>query len=344
MGSKVLEFEEAISSLIGAKACCVVNGTAALHLALLSCGVGEGDEVLVPSFTYVATYQAISAVGATPVHCEINPKTGTIDINDLREKITSKTKVIIPVHFIGSCDQIETIYEIAKELKLRVIEDAAHSFGGSDSRGRIGAHGDITCFSFDGIKNITCGEGGAVVSNNEQVIKFISEARLLGVENDSFFRYQNSRITKKIEVNGQGWRYHMSNIMAAIGIAQIKKIDDISRYRRKLAERYIQFLSNHERIQILEKDYLKIIPHTFGILLEGVSKEKLIDAGAKNRIELGYSYYPNHKLNYYSGGSLLPITERFYENLITLPMHLDLTADDQKRVCEFLFNFLAEYK
>ena len=170
MGTQVGEFEKELSRFFGRPAICVSTGTAALQLALQALGVGQGDEVLVQSLTYVASFQAISATGATAVCCDVDPATITLDVCDVESKITSKTKAIMPVHYAGGVGELDAIYEVAKKYNLRVIEDAAHAFGSSHKSRLVGSYGDIACFSFDGIKNITSGEGGCIVTNDTDVI------------------------------------------------------------------------------------------------------------------------------------------------------------------------------
>ena len=170
MGQEVLEFEERLTNFFGRPAICVANGTAALHLACQSIGNKSGDEVLVPSLTYVASFQAISANLVKPIPCDINSKTLLIDLNDAKKKITTNTKAIMPENYAGDGSDLDEIYKFADKHKLRVIQDSAHAFGSTFNNKLIGSFGDISCFSFDGIKNITSGEGGCVVSDDLNII------------------------------------------------------------------------------------------------------------------------------------------------------------------------------
>jgi len=172
MGENVKFFEEEIKSFLNTKmdVVCVNSGTAALHLAIAALKLKAGDEILVPSLTYVASFQAITACNLVPVACEVNPETLFLDYDDTKDKITKKTKAIMPVHHSSSSIGIKEIYELAKQNNLRIIEDAAQAFGSKNNRKLVGTRGDIICFSFDGIKNITCGEGGAVLSSDKNII------------------------------------------------------------------------------------------------------------------------------------------------------------------------------
>ena len=234
MGDEVRQFEEELSLFFGRTAVCVSTGTAALHLALQASGVGPGDEVLVQSLTYVASFQAISATGAIPTACEVSPATLCIDLNDAKKKLTSKTKAIMPVHYAGGVGNLDEIYAFAKENNLKVIEDAAHAFGTTFKGNKVGSFGNISCFSFDGIKNLTSGEGGCIVTDDQEVLSKVMDSRLLGVEKDTEKRFSSQR-SWSFNVVGQGWRYHMSNIMAAIGIEQLKNFDQVADKRIKLA-------------------------------------------------------------------------------------------------------------
>ena len=251
MGEEVQIFEERLSEFFGRPAVCVVNGTAALHLALQACGISDGDEVLVPSITYVASFQAISATGASPVACDVEENFLCLDWTDAEKRITSKTKAIMPVHYSGGVGNLDKIYELAKSHNLRVIEDAAHAFGTFYKERRVGGFGDIACFSFDGIKNITSGEGGCIVTNDKEVLNLVKDARLLGVEKDSEKRYEGKR-SWNFNVSKQGWRYHMSDIMAAIGIEQLNRFDEIAIKRKAIATAYKTELRNSDKIKFID--------------------------------------------------------------------------------------------
>src|SRR3990172_6604946 len=225
LGSTVFEFENVLKEYLGAKNVIAVNtGTTALHIALDAFGVGVGDEVIVPSLTFCASIQVITALRAIPVFCEVYPNSVNIDIEDVKNRITPKTKAIMPVHYCGNACDMDALLDIGKEKNIVIIEDAAHAFGSLYKDRKIGSFGDVTCFSFDPIKNITCGEGGAVVLGNDEIAEEIRRKRILGIDKDTWHRYKNER-SWFYEVTTQGYRYHMSNINAAIGVAQFKKLD-----------------------------------------------------------------------------------------------------------------------
>lgn len=343
MGEEVQKFESLLKDYFKRDVVCVNTGTSALQLAIQSSGIGSGDEVLVPSLTYVASYQAISATGATPLSCDIDLENCFIDLSDAEKRITERTKAIMPVHYTGAVCDLEKVYGFAKRHNLRVIEDAAHAFG-SKYRGKlVGSIGDITCFSFDGIKNITAGEGGCVISDDQELIRSVKDIRLLGVERDTESRFAGLR-TWEFDVKEQGWRYHMSNIMAAIGIEQFKRFPIMAEKRRHLCQLYDSILKHQKRILIFKKDYSEIVPHIYPIRIIGLrNREKLTKKLLEYGIQTGIHYQPNHRLTFYRNDHELPLenTEKVYSELLTLPLHIDLTDDDVLYVSEILIKELS---
>ena len=223
------------------------------------------------------------------------------------------------------CD-LDKIYAFAKEKKIRVIEDSAHAFGSMYKNNKIGSIGDINCFSFDGIKNITSGEGGCVVTNDKKIIKKVSDSRLLGVVGESKKRYKNGR-SWKFEVSDQGWRYHMSDINAAIGRAQLKRFSEMSKKRKLLCKYYDKKLSNlQNKIKLIRRDFKNEVPHIYCVIIKGLKKrELLIKNILKSKIQLGIHYLPGYKLQFFrKNKKLFPNTEKIFDKVITLPLHPDL--------------------
>ena len=326
MGTEVQRFENALEAFFGRPAVCVNTGTAALHLALQAAGIKGGDEVLIPSLTYVASFQAVSATGATPIACDINPLSLTLDWRDAEKRLSPRTKAVMPVHYSGGVGDLSGTYAFAHRHGLRVIEDAAHAFGSTYRGARVGATGDVTCFSFDGIKNITSGEGGCVVTSDQDVLRRIRDARLLGVEKDSERRYAGER-SWEFDVSAQGWRYHMSDIMAAIGLVQLGRLEEFAEKRRALAMRYDELLSTVAKIFRLPHDYAEVVPHLYPILLpEGADRRairsRMLDAG----IQTGVHYQPNHTLTFFHHNETLPlpIINNIFPRLLSLPLHPEL--------------------
>jgi dTDP-4-amino-4,6-dideoxygalactose transaminase len=345
MGKEVGDFERNLTEFFNRKASCVSSGTAAVQLALQACNIKENDEVLVQSLTYVATFQAISATGATPIPVDIDPVSTAIDLRDARRKITPKTKAIIPVHYAGAVGDLDSIYEFALEHNLRVIEDAAHAFGTTYKGKLIGSFGDIACFSFDGIKNITSGEGGCVITNDKSIMALVEDSRLLGVHKDSQRRFENAR-SWDFDVHEQGWRYHMSNIMAAIGIEQLKKFDIFKDSRQNLAIAYVEKLSNNNNIKIFGYDYKTVVPHIFPIIVKDIQKRNELRSFLEaNGVQTGIHYHPNHKLSKYSyvvPAETLQKTDDLSKRLITLPLHTDLKKSDINYISHKIDAFFLE--
>ncbi|MUH96848.1 aminotransferase class I/II-fold pyridoxal phosphate-dependent enzyme [Aliivibrio fischeri] len=339
MGDVTHEFEIAIADYLEVndnQVATVNTGTSALHIALSAIGIQPGDEVLVPSLTYVASFQAISALGAIPIACEVLPNTLFLDSIDVRSKITSKSKAIMPVHYASSCKGIEDIYTIATEFNLRVIEDAAQAFGSIHEGKKIGSFGDIICFSFDGIKNITCGEGGAVISSDLSVIEKIKDARLLGVIKDTEKRYLGQR-SWDFDVEEQGFRYHLSNINAAIGKVQLSRIDKFRSKRQQIAKKYVTEFCSLEGIDVLDFSFSEIMPHIF--VAKSSQRNELREYLLEKNIEVGIHYKPNHKLTKYKNNIELPVTDSIYEQILTLPCHYDLTDEEQDYIIESIRDF-----
>jgi len=344
IGEFVKEFEKRIKNFLQTdkEVICVNSGTAALHLALQAAGITSGDEVLVPSITYVATYQAISATGAIPISCDVLRKNMFLDCVDAKKRLTTRTKAIVPVHYGGSSIGVQNIYNFANANGLRVIEDAAHSFGSERDQKKVGADGDILCFSFDGIKNITCGEGGAILSGDKKIIERVKDSRLLGVSKDSDQRYKGKR-SWMFDVKSQGWRYHMSNINAAIGMAQLDNCIQKFRHKKLLADKYIKALENIDEIELLDIFSKNTVNHIFPILVKNDIRDKLREFLASEKIETGIHYQPNHKLSLYKSNYSLPVSEDLSRRVISLPFHSLLTLDEQKYVLQKIKNFFAIY-
>ena len=344
MGAEVGRFEADIAAYLGvdqAHVVCVSTGTSALHLAVESV-VNPGEEVLVPSFTFLSSYQAISAARAIPVSCDIYEDSLTIDIEDAISKITDKTKAIMPVHYASNPASLDKVYELASKYNLRVIEDAAHAFGCSFRSKKIGSFGDIVCFSFDGIKNITSGEGGAIVTSDENVLSIVKDGRLLSIEKDSDKRYKGQR-SWDFDSTRQGYRYHMSNIFAAIGRVQLKRLDNEFAPKRKiLLNKYIELLgSNLDIIFQVQDPEADIVPHIFCIRVLNEKREGLKSALEDSNVPTGIHYKPNHLLTYYGAGNIkLPVTEKIYNEILTLPLHPEIEIIDVEQICKLITNYL----
>ena len=342
MGVDVHKFEADLKAFFGRDVTLVNTGTAALHLACQGIGLKEGDEVLVQSLTYVACFQAIRATGATPVACEVTDDTLTIDLEDAERKVTPRTKAIMPVHYAGQVGDLDAIYAFAKKHNLRMIEDASHGFGTYYKGRLVGSFGDVACISMDGIKNITSGEGGMIITNDLKVQKIVKDARLLSVQNDTDSRFNGTR-TWIFDVDQPGWRYHMSNIMAAIGYTQFVKFPKFKEIRQRLAKLYQKELGDVNDVQLIHCNYDEVVPHIVVIRVPVEKRDGLKQYLNDNGVGTGMHYRPNHLLSLFAGNqdnATLKHTEEVYEKLITLPLHADMVEEDVTYICQLIKDFL----
>lgn len=341
LGSTVKEFEDKLKEFLGAKHVVAVNtGTSALHIALKSLGIGSGDKVLVPSFTFVASIQAITACGAEPVFCDVQGDTLNLDPDELERRIVSEVRAIMPVHYGGLACEMETILGFARSRGLIVIEDAAHAFGSSYRGRRIGTLSDVTCFSFDPIKNITCGEGGAVVTDRDDLAELIIKKRILGIDKDTWSRYRNER-SWFYEVQTQGFRYHMSNINAAIGLVQFDKLDRFIHRKREIIRRYDDSFKGIDKLILLHRNLEETAPF-FYIVRVRERRDELMSFLKERGIGSGVHYIPNHLHPMFTRFRVsLPVTERLYGEIITLPLYYDMTDEQVEEVIRGVKEFFA---
>ncbi len=333
MGDRVFQFEQKLKSLLGRKHVIAVNtGTAAIHLAVDALGINPGDEVIVPSLTFVASVQPVILSGGRPVFCEVDPETLNLDIGHVKKLITSRTKAIIPVHYGGDPCDMELLLGIAESKGITVIDDAAHAFGSKYKGKLVGSIGHMTCFSFDPIKNVTCGEGGAVVLDDDERAQLIIKKRILGIDKDTWNRYKHTR-SWFYEVQTTGYRYHMSNINAAIGLAQLEKMEGFFSVRRDVARFYDEALSGVRQIKIFKRDYSKVVPFNYTILAE--KRDELMEFLSKHGVGTVINYIPNHIQPLFAGeGISLPVTEKIYGDMVSIPMHAALSMEDARQVVD----------
>jgi perosamine synthetase len=332
-GSTVMEFEKALREMFGERhVVAVSSGTSALHLALDALGLKAGDEVIVPSLTFCATAQAITAVGASPVFCEIEPNTLNIDITDMASRLTSRTRAIMPVHYCGNACDMDALLQFAAANELVVVEDAAHAFG-SSCRGRlVGSFGDIACFSFDPIKNITCGEGGAVVLSDDELADLIRRKRLLGMHRDRWGRSNDCR-PWWYRVDVQGYRYHMNNINAAIGLKQLGRLPWFRSRKQELVRRYNECFAALAHVELLRWKLDDCCPFNYILRVKHGLRDELRSFLTKRGIESSVHYIPNHLHPYFRKTRVsLPVTESVYDEIISLPLYVDMSDGDLDRV------------
>lgn len=339
LGSTVKEFEAQVAEFIHAPNFLATNtGTTALHLSLRACGIGQGNEVICPSLTFVSSPQAISASGAEAVFCDIEKRTLNIDVNKIESLITEKTKAIMPVHYRGLSCNLDELHKIAGKYKLLIIEDAAHAFGSKYKGKMIGSFGDVICFSFDPIKNITCGEGGGIVFHDEKKYKIAERMRILGIDKDTWSRYQNKR-SWNYDVTTEGYRYHMPNFCAAIGLEQLKRFDKMINRKIDICKKYDSAFENLKNIQIITTDYSTTAPFMYIVLAK--TREKFMEYMKSKEIDTGIHYIPSHQFLRFSKNrsSDLTITNLVANQITTLPLYYEMSDNDVEYIINSIYEF-----
>jgi len=341
MGSATLAFESALKDYLGCRHVVAVNtGSSALHIALAGFGIGPGDEVIVPSLTFAACIQAIIATGATPVFCESCDDDILIDIDDVERRLTSRTKAIMPVHYCGNPCDMDRLLALAEQHRLRIVEDAAHALGSTHKGRRIGSFGHATCFSFDPIKNITCGEGGAVALADDQVAEILRRKRILGLAKESWNRYREVR-NWYYEVTTQGYRYHMPNFCAAIGLVQLRKLDRFVARRRAICIRYDAAFRGLSTLCPLRVDYADTAPHIYIVRVLEDKREAFMHSLNEAGVDTGIHYIANHLQPFFRDYIIdpLPVSTRLSNEIVTLPLHCGMTDEDVACVISAVVQF-----
>jgi perosamine synthetase len=350
LGPKTTEFEEKFAAYVGAKYAVGVNSaTAALHLACVGVGLGPGDEVLVPTMTFVSTAHAPAYCGATPVFVDIEPDTLNISVEDIHRKLTPRTKAIIPVHYGGYACQMEEIWEIAEKNNLFVIEDAAHACGSSYKGQRIGGleRSDVTTFSFHAVKNLATGDGGMITTSHIEIVRALKQLRWVGIDKSTWDRTEEVSMELEsgirryasygwyYEVHELGYKYHMNDITAVIGLAQLGKLEKANARRREITERYNQAFDGVEWIERpVEKEYTRSALHNY--VIKTPYRDKLNLYLKDKGIATGVHYMPIHLQPYYRKQAkvTLPVAEKVWTHLLTLPLYPDLTDNEVDCVIE----------
>jgi dTDP-4-amino-4,6-dideoxygalactose transaminase len=345
MGATTKEFEDRIAAYLGLRdryVVCTNTGTSAMHIALLAAGIGPGDEVITPSFNYVADHQAIRATGAEVVMCDVRDDDLGIDVDSAESLITARTKAIVPLHFSGVPCRIDEVRALAARHGLRVIEDACHAFGSTVDGVKIGSGGDVQFFSFDPVKIITSIDGGCVVTPNRDEADRLQRLRLLGVDKDTTLRYQNKRAWD-YDVVSEGFRYHLTNIMASVGVSQIKRVDEFIASRRAVCERYSAAFDGLPGVRGLRRSYADVSPFIYSLRVPAQSREALIEHLAARGIDVGIHFVPVHRHTYFAGArcSEMPVTERVVDEVVTLPLHSLMAERSIERVIDGIRSFFV---
>lgn len=339
-GPFVKEFEEKFSQYIGKKfGIAVSSGTAALEMAVGAIGLKPGDEVIMPSFTIMSCALAVLNYGVVPVFVDADSETWNMDVNRIEEKITPKTKAIMPVHIYGHASEMDTILQLAEKHNLLIIEDAAEVHGGEYKKSKCGSFGDISCFSFYANKIINCGEGGMLLTDNEEWAERAKSLRNLGfIKEKRFYHQELAR------------NYRMTNLQAGLGVAQLKNIDKLIEIKRNNAQKYFERLKDIQTVQLpVEKQWAKNVYWMYGIVLDestGISAESFGEKLEEEGIATRPFFYPLHlqpvlkKLNIEPRGEY-PIAERIAKQGLYLPSGLGLKKEQIDIVCQTIKTLLG---
>ncbi|PBO85666.1 MAG: glutamine--scyllo-inositol aminotransferase [Thaumarchaeota archaeon] len=320
----VSNFESEFNKYVGSDNCVAVNsGTSALHLALSLIDI-KNREVILPSLSFVSTAHAILYNGGKPVFADIDPHTLCLDHQSVENKITNKTKVILPVHFAGIPCNLEKISHLCKQHEIDLIEDAAHAAGSSYNDKKIGSHGMAICFSFHPTKNLAMPTGGAITLNGKHSKKFthtLKSKRWCGIDN---------RKDSKYDVTSLGWNYYMNEFSAAIGRIQLKKLDSMNKVRKKIAKQYVEEIKLGRKMGFCSNSSY----HLYWIQVN--NRKKFMETMKDNGIETGIHYTPIHKMTYYKSSIKLPITEKISKNIVSIPIHPNLSESDINKIIKLI--------
>jgi perosamine synthetase len=342
LGPKTAEFERRFADYVGARYAVGLNSaTAALHLSLVAFDVGPGDEVLVPSLTFVSTVHAVLYVGATPVFVDVCPDTLCIDPDDVERKLSAQSRVLLPVHYGGHPAQLDRLTEIARQRHLLLIEDAAHACGSEYKGRKIGSIGDATCFSFHAVKNLTTGDGGMITTDRLDLYRTLQRLRWVGIDKSTWDRTEVAMMeleTGTRRYASYGWYYevlelgfkcHMNDIAAVLGLAQLAKLDAANARREQISARYDEGFAGVDWIQTpVVKEYAKSARHNY--VIQTPYRDQLHLYLREKGIATGVHYMPAHMHPYYRTRfkASVPVTQEVWPRLLTLPLYPALTDQE----------------
>lgn len=345
-GPKLREFESTFAKFTGAKyAIGVSNATSALQLTLKSLGIKKGDEVIVPDITFVATVNAVLLCNATPVLVDVQKEDLNISIESVKNSITKKTKLILPVHMAGKVCKINEIIKIAKHNDLLVLEDCAHAIGARTEGKHVGMFGNAGCFSFYPTKNITTIEGGMIITNSKKIAKYVTSARNHGLSRSLMNRFSHGK-PWDYDVVEPGYNYRLDEVRSALGLSQLKRLKELNLLRRKACEYYKKKLESVKGVitpQISQKDdnvyhlYITRITKEYNL-----SRDKLFTIFAKEGITTSLHYKPLHKFTAYKKTAKiydeLKNSNELYDEIISLPLYPKISRGQQDLVIECIKN------
>ncbi len=332
-GDQVAEFEHALAGYVGAKhAIGVTSCTSALHLCLLGYGIGPGDEVITTPLSFIATANAIEYCGAKPVFVDVETDTGNINASLIEKAITPRTKAVLPVHLYGQLCDMKAIRKISDAHSLRIIEDAAHAIEARRDDYGVGQLGDCACYSFYATKNITCGEGGAITTNDDELEDFLRKGRLHGMSKNAADRY--AKKYEHYDMEFCGWKYNMSNISAALLMGQLERIEKLLEIKTRVVKRYNAAFEKCPAIRLV-KDLPSIrhAHHLYTIQVDPSLRDQLLHGLQERGIGVAVNFRPIHLMRYYRDKydykpGDFPYAEKIGGSTITLPLYARLTDED----------------
>ena len=340
-GPKVKEFEAAFAQASGVKHAVAVNScTAALHIGLLAAGVGPGDEVVMPSLTFVAGAQCTLEAGATPVFCDVDESTFTATLETIEAAVTPRTKAIIAMPYGGRPMDIAPLAAFARERNIALIEDAAHAAGMLDRGEWAGRHSTLAAYSFYATKNLTTAEGGMLLSDDDEVIERVRVLSLHGMDRDAWKRY-TARGSWRYDVREPGFKYNMPDIAAAMGLVQLERLERMQARREEIARRYIEGFAQTPGVFCQAPPENAGDRHSWCMFVlridpqrAGIGRDELIEALKEQNIGTSVHYIPTHHFSAYRSfaSDRLQVTDRLWRNIISLPLYPGMTEEDVQDV------------
>lgn len=346
MGSYVRDFEARLGSVLDVdseRVVAVNTGTSALHLALLGLGIGPGDEVITPSFNNIGDFQAISLAGAEPVFCDIDEKTLGIDVEKAEALISPRTTAVVGMDYAGIPCRLDDLVKMAARHRLKVIHDAAHAFGSRLQGRSMAAYGDITVFSFDPVKILTCIDGGALVVETAAQVEALHRYRLLGMDQSARRMYTNQRAWT-YDVADRGFRYHLANLHASIGLSQLGLLSAFIETRRSACRRYAEMLADLDGLILPATDFTDVAPFIYYVRIEGGRRDDVIRSMGEAGVDTGIHWIPGHNFTFLKACRRgdLSVTERVGHEILTLPLHSFMPESTVDRVADALRRAVAQ--
>lgn len=346
-GPKIAEFEQTVADYVGAKyAVAISNGTSALHAACFAAGIGPGDEVITTPLTFAASANCVLYCGGTPVFADVDPKTYNIDPEDIRRKITDRTKAIIAVHLAGQPCDMDAIHSIAREHGLIVIEDGAHALGSVYKGKKVGSLSDMTTFSFHPVKPITTGEGGMIVTDNEDFYKKMILFRSHGITRDDSMMTRNDGpwFYQQFDL---GYNYRITDIQCALGCSQMKKLDRFLARRKEIVARYNEAFADCDNIitpyQLSDTESGW---HLYIVQVKNCDRKQVFENMREKGIGVNVHYIPVYMHPYYQEHGYENVhcvnAEEIYSHIISLPLYPGLTSEQQDYVIDTLKSLCEE--